>query len=158
MSALHPAGLYDVYYDGPIYVFTDYWDDDGDNLLQMVSVPIVEKPVTTLRVRRASSTTISASSTSFTGPKTITLRGAVRKVKLISNSEAALRLSPNTPVKLYFDPVGSTGPQYKKTVRTNSKGVYTTTARTSRSGKWIAKYPGTDLQAPSKRAVTITVR
>jgi hypothetical protein len=61
-------------------------------------------------------------------------------------------------VKLYFDPAGSTGPQYKKTVRTNSKGVYTTSYRTSVSGKWIAKYPGTDLQAPSQSAVTVTVR
>jgi hypothetical protein len=154
MSALHPAGLYDVYYEGPIYVYTDFWGADTN----MVTVPIADQVVTTLRVRRASNTTISASSTSFTGPKTVTLRGAVRKVQLVSNTEAAIRLSPNTPVKLYFDPSGSAGPEYKKTVRTNSKGVYTTTARTSVSGQWIAKYPGTDLQAPSKRAVTITVR
>jgi hypothetical protein len=154
MSALHPAGLYDVYYEGPIYVYADFWGADTN----MVTVPIADQVVTTLRVRRASNTTISASSTSYTGPKTVTLRGAVRKVQLVSNTEAAIRLSPNTPVKLYFDPSGSAGPEYKKTVRTNSKGVYTTTARTSVSGQWIAKYPGTDLQAPSKRAVTITVR
>ena len=119
---------------------------------------VEDSTVTTIVVKRASITTISASSTSFTGPKTITLRGAVRKVQLVSNTEAAIRLSPNTPVKLYFDPAGSAGPEYKKTVRTDSKGVYTTTARTSVSGQWVAKYPGTDLQAPSKRAVTITVR
>jgi hypothetical protein len=158
MSALHPAGLYDVYYEGPIRFKTDHWDTDGDGTLQTVTVPIPWKSVTTVRVRRASSTTISASSTSFTGPKTITLRGAVRKVQLVSNTKAAIRLAPSTPVKLYFDPAGSTGPQYKKTVRTNSKGVYTTSYRTSVSGKWIAKYPGTDLQAPSQSAVTITVR
>ncbi|MEV0892918.1 hypothetical protein [Promicromonospora sp. NPDC050262] len=158
MSALQPAGLYDVYYEGPIRVETDHWDSDGDGSLQTVAVPIPWKSVTTVRVRRASSTTVSASATSFTGPKTITLRGAVRKVQLVSNTKAAIRLSPNTPVKLYFDPAGATGPQYKKTVRTNSKGIYTTTYRTSMSGRWIAKYPGTDLQAPSQGAVTITVK
>ncbi|MFI2361513.1 hypothetical protein [Promicromonospora sp. NPDC019610] len=158
LSALQPAGLYDVYYEGPIRVNTDHWDSDGDGSLQTVAVPIPWKSVTIVRVRRASSTTVSASATSFTGPKTITLRGAVRKVQLVSNTKAAIRLSPNTPVKLYFDPAGATGPQYKKTVRTNSQGVYTTTYRTSMSGRWIAKYPGTDLQAPSQGAVTITVK
>ncbi|WP_369370399.1 hypothetical protein AB1046_16600 [Promicromonospora sp. Populi] len=158
LSALHPAGLYDVYYEGPIRVETDHWDTDGDGTLQSVAVPIPWKSVTTVRVRRASSTTISASSTSFTGAKTITLRGAVRKVQLVSNTKAAIRLSPNTPVKLYFDPAGSAGPQHLKTVWTNSEGIYNTKYRTTRSGTWIAKYPGTDLQAPSERSVAITVR
>lgn len=158
MSAVHPAGLYSVYFPGEIAVYTDRWDADGDSLLQDVRVPLPYKVVTTVRVRRASITTISASSTEFTGSKTITLRGAVRKVKLITDTQAGLRLSPDTPVKLYFDPAGSAGPVYKKTVRTGSDGVYTTKVGTSTSGKWIAKYPGTDLQAPSKRAVTVTVR
>lgn len=158
MSALHPAGLYDVYFAGPIHVYTDFWDLDGDGMVQATRVPIAEEPVTTLRVRRASSTTVSASSTSFTGPKTITLRGTVRKVQLVSRSEAAVRLAPNTSVKLYFDPAGAAGPQYRKTVRTNSQGVYNTRCWTSRSGRWIAKYPGTGLQAPSQKAVTVTVR
>ncbi|MFD6446685.1 hypothetical protein ACFWEJ_16390 [Promicromonospora sp. NPDC060204] len=158
MSAVHPAGLYSVYFDGVIDVETDHWDADGNGQLEAVRVDFPGKFVTTLRVRRASSTTIAASATSFTGPKTITLRGAVRKVQLVSRTKAAVRLSPNTPVKLYFDPAGATGPQYKKTVRTNSKGIYTTTYRTSMSGQWIAKYPGTDLQAPSQGAVTITVK
>ena len=152
LSAAHPAGLYDVRFTGEMAVYTDRWDAAEAR----VSMP--GDVVTAVRVRRASSTTIAASATSFTGPKTITLRGAVRKVQLVSNTKAAIRLSPNTPVKLYFDPAGATGPQYKKTVRTNSKGVYTTTYRTTRSGQWIAKYPGTDLQAPSERAVTITVK
>lgn len=158
LSALHPAGLYDVYYEGPIRVEADHWDIDGDGSRQSVDVPIPWKSVTTVRVRRASSTKISASATSLTGPKTITLRGAVRKVQLVSKNKAAVRLSPNTPVKLYFDPAGAPGPEYKKTVRTNSKGYYATTYRTTRSGTWIAKYPGTDLQAPSKGVVTVTVR
>jgi hypothetical protein len=158
LSAVHPAGLYSVYYEGPIGVFTDRWDSDGGGGREEVRVPMPWKPITTIHVRRASSTTISASSTSLAGPKTITLRGAVRKVQLITNTRAGIRLSPNTPVKLYFDPAGARGPAYKKTVRTNSDGVYTTKVGTSISGRWIAKYPGTDLQAPSERAVTITVR
>lgn len=157
MSALHPAGLYDVYYEGPIAVFTDRWDADRDGVLQDVRVPIPWEPVTTVRVRRASSTTITASSTSFTGTKTIELRGSVRKVQLISDREAAVRLAPNTAVKLYFDPAGPRGPIYRKTVRTGSRGIYRTMVSTSTSGQWIAKYPGTGLQAPSQRAVTITV-
>jgi hypothetical protein len=158
LSAVHPAGLYSVYFPGEIAVYQDRWDEDDDGLLQDVRVPLPYKVVTTVRVRRASITTISASSTEFTGAKTITLRGAVRKVKLITDTRAGLRLSPDTPVKLYFDPAGPAGPVYKKTVRTGSDGVYTTKVGTSVSGRWIAKYPGTELQAPSKRGVAITVR
>jgi hypothetical protein len=117
-----------------------------------------DRTITTMRVKRASRTSVSASSTTFTGPKTITLRGAVRKVRQISGTKAAYVLSPNTPVKLYFDPAGSRGPVYRKTVRTGSNGVYTTKVGTSSSGRWIAKYPGTGLQAASQRAVTITVK
>ncbi|MGW2092476.1 hypothetical protein [Promicromonospora sukumoe] len=158
LSAVHPAGLYDVRFLGPMTVVTDQWDADRDGVLQGVDVPMSEKVITTIRVRRASTTTISASSTSFTGSRNIELKGSVRKVQLISDTRAANRWAPNTAVKLYFDPAGSAGPVYKKTVRTNSSGVYRTTAKTSKSGKWIAKYVGSSLQAPSERSVTITVR
>ncbi|MFI2487195.1 hypothetical protein ACH47X_09810 [Promicromonospora kroppenstedtii] len=159
MSAVHPAGLYDVYYDGWIGVYQDQWDSDGDGVRATQEIiRMSRKPITTIRVRRASTTTVAASSTSFTGSRNIELRGSVRKVQLINFREAANRLAPNTAVKLYFDPAGSAGPVYNKTVHTNSKGAYRTTVRTSRSGTWIAKYEGTSLQAPSKRSVTITVR
>lgn len=158
LSAVHPAGIYDVDFLGPIAVFKDPWDADRDGILQDVRINMPGDPVTTIRVRRASTTTIAASSTSFTGARNIELRGSVRKVQLVSNSVAENRLAPNTALKLYFDPAGSAGPVYTKTVRTNSNGAYRTTVRTSRSGSWIAKYVGTSLQAPSKRSVTITVR
>ncbi|GAA2245345.1 hypothetical protein GCM10010413_56320 [Promicromonospora sukumoe] len=158
MSAVHPAGLYDVYYNYKIGHYDDYWDRDGSGTLRNLYVKMPHKPITTIRVRRASTTTISASSTSFTGSRNIELKGSVRKVQLISAAKAANRWAPNTAVKLYFDPAGSAGPVYKKTVRTNSSGVYRTTAKTSKSGKWIAKYVGSSLQAPSERSVTITVR
>lgn len=157
MSALHPAGLYDVGYEGEIGVRTDRWDTDGDGVSRTVWVRMPSKPITTIRVRRASSTTITASSTSFTGPRTIELRGSVRKVQLVSPREAAVRLAPNTVVRLYFDQAGPRGPVYRQTVRTDSRGTYRTTFRTSSSGQWIAKYRGTDLQAPSQAAVAITV-
>lgn len=158
LSAVHPAGLYDVRFLGPIAFLKDPWDADRDGLLQDVRVPMSEKPITTIRVRRASTTTITASSTSFTGTRTIELKGSVRKVQLVSDRKAANRWAPNTAVKLYFDPAGSAGPVYKKTVRTGSTGVYRTNVKTSRSGKWIAKYVGSSKQAPSERSVTITVR
>lgn len=157
MSALHPAGLYDVGYQGEIGVSTDRWDTDGDGVSRTAWVRMPTDPITTIRVRRASSTTITASSTSFTGPRTIELRGSVRKVQLVSPREAAVRLAPNTVVRLYFDQAGPRGPVYRKTVRTDSRGTYRTTFRTSSSGQWIAKYRGTDLQAPSQAAVAITV-
>ncbi|MFD7309153.1 hypothetical protein [Promicromonospora sp. NPDC059942] len=119
---------------------------------------LADPTITTMTVKRASSTTVSASAKTFTGPKTITLSGAVRKVQLVGNTKVANRLSPNTPVKLYFDPAGSAGPVYKKTVKTGSAGTYSTKVGTSISGRWIAEYPGTALQAPSQHAVTITVR
>ncbi|MFJ3402799.1 hypothetical protein [Promicromonospora sp. NPDC090134] len=155
-----PAGVYDVGVTESMKACStpDWVEQYSATYSCRHDIMVDDSTVTTLVVKRASSTTVAASATSFTGPKTITLRGAVRKVQLVSNTKAAIRLSPNTPVKLYFDPAGATGPQYKKTVRTNSKGVYTTTYRTSMSGRWIAKYPGTDLQAPSQGAVTITVK
>ncbi|PUB28841.1 hypothetical protein C8K30_103265 [Promicromonospora sp. AC04] len=157
ISPLMPAGIYDVgMIDQMIAICTAPPSGDRGGCIDGVSV--TDRTITTMTVKRASSTSVSASSTSFTGPKTITLRGAVRKVKLISDIKVANRLSPNTPVKLYFDPAGSRGPVYKKTVRTGSDGYYTTRVGTSISGRWIAKYPGTDLQAPSHSAVTITVR
>lgn len=158
LSALHPAGIYDVSFSGPIAFIKDPWDKDDDGILQDVRINMPRGPVTAIRVRRASTTTIAASSTSFTGARNIELHGSVRKVQLVSNTVAENRLAPNTAVKLYFDPAGQAGPVYTKTVHTNSRGAYRTTVTTSRSGTWIAKYAGFSLQAPSKRSVTITVR
>jgi hypothetical protein len=161
MDGLTPPGVYDVGMREAVFstCTKSPWDAYPTvGACGAKSVLINDNTITTLTVKRASRTTVSASSTSFKGPKTITLRGTVRRIKLVSNTEAAFRIAPNTSVKLYFDPTGPTGPQYRKTVRTNAKGVYTTTVRTSQSGRWIAKHPGTDLRAPSKRAVTITVR
>lgn len=158
LSAVHPAGLYDVVFEGPVAVYTDPWDADLDGNRQDVRIPITRDPIATIWVRRASTTTIAASSTSFTGARNIELHGSVRKVQLINNITAENRLAPNTAVRLYFDPAGQAGPVYLKTVHTNSRGAYRTTVMTSRSGTWIAKYVGTSLQAPSKGSVTITVR
>jgi hypothetical protein len=154
MSALHPAGLYDVYYYGEISVERDRWD--GGGFSTWIKMP--QEPITTIRVRRASTTTIAASSTSFTGARNLELHGSVRKVQLVHSREAANLLAPNTALRLYFDPAGPAGPVYTKTVHTNSRGAYRTSVMTSRSGTWIAKYVGTSLQAPSKGSVTVTVR
>ncbi|MFE7504871.1 hypothetical protein [Promicromonospora sp. NPDC057488] len=158
LSAVHPAGLYDVTFLGPIAVTKDRWDADRDGIIQNVWVNIPGRPITTIRVRRASTTTIAASSTSFTGARNIELRGSLRRVQLVSDTKAENRLAPNTALKLYFDPAGQAGPVYQKTVRTGPTGAYRTTVRATRSGTWIAKYEGTSLQAPSKRSVTVTVR
>jgi len=157
ITAGMPAGVYDVGIDKQHVAICTRFPALNRRSCATNAV-LTDRTITTMTVKRASSTTVSASSTAFTGPKTITLRGAVRKVKLIAGNKPGIRLSPNTPVKLYFDPVGSAGPVHKKTVRTGANGVYTAKVRTSISGTWIAKYPGTGLQAPSQRSVTITVR
>ncbi|HEY9263776.1 MAG TPA: hypothetical protein VIQ11_04125, partial [Mycobacterium sp.] len=157
ISPLMPAGVYDVGVDEQrIAICTAVpW---MDRLGCKSNAVVADRTITTMTVKRASSTTVSASSKTFTGPKTITLSGAVRKVQLVSDIKVENRLSPNTPVKLYFDPAGSAGPVYKKTVKTGSAGTYSTKVGTSISGRWIAEYPGTALQAPSRHAVTITVK
>ncbi|WP_285100601.1 hypothetical protein [Promicromonospora sp. MEB111] len=157
VSPLMPAGVYDVGVDQQ-YVSICFSPAPESRSSCKANVIVNDRTITTMTVKRASSTSVSASAKTFTGPKTITLSGAVRKVQLVSDTKVANRLSPNTPVKLYFDPAGSRGPVYKKTVKTGSGGTYSTKVGTSISGRWIAEYPGTALQAPSQHAVTITVR
>ncbi|MFD6446681.1 hypothetical protein ACFWEJ_16370 [Promicromonospora sp. NPDC060204] len=157
ISPWMPAGVYDVGINEQRVAICSRFQVLGRDSCKTNAV-VADRTITTMTVKRASSTTVSASAKMFTGPKTITLSGAVRKVQLVSNTKVANRLSPNTPVKLYFDPAGSAGPVYKKTVKTGSAGTYSTKVGTSISGRWIAEYPGTALQAPSQHAVTITVR
>lgn len=154
-----PAGVYDVgIRDAMKACSAPDWDGNTGAMDNCSHSVLVEDPtVTTIVVKRASSTTVSASPTSFTGPRTITLRGEVRRVQLVNGGVPANRLAADVPVKLYFDPAGASGPVYKKEVRTGSDGTYTTSVATSTSGQWIAEYPGTALQAPSRAVVTITV-
>lgn len=154
-----PAGIYDIgIRDAMKSCSAPDWDGLNGGTSNCTHDVLVEDPtVTTVVVKRASSTSVAASDTSFTGPKTITLSGTVSKVQLLSTGGVADRPAPNTPVELSFDPAGSAEPVYKKTVTTGSDGTYTTPVLTSASGRWIAKYPGTSLQASSSAAVTITV-
>lgn len=156
-----PAGIYDIgIRDAMKACSAPDWaaNDAASGVSNCTHDVLVEDPtVTTIVVKRASSTTVTASSTSLPAPGTIRLRGEVRKVLLVSGGGAQEKLSPNTPVKLYFDPAGSAAPVYKKTVSTNSNGVYSTPVSTSASGRWIVKYAGTSLQAPSQAAVAVTV-
>jgi hypothetical protein len=161
MDAMTPPGVYDVGMGGTLFsTCTKPWSDayatsgSCGNKRQYIS----DNSITTLTVKRATRTSISASSKSFTGPKTITLKGSVKKLRLVTKTTAGYRLSATTPVKLYWDPAGTAGAQYKKTVYTNTTGVWTTKYRTTASGRWIAVYPGAALSASSRSAVTITVR
>jgi hypothetical protein len=156
-----PAGIYDIGIRDAMKACSapDWAANDAASGLSNCThnVLVQDSTVTTIVVKRASTTTVAASDTSFTGPKTITLSGEVRKVQLVSGGGAADKPAPNTSVGLYFDPAGSAGPTLQKTVTTGSNGTYSTTALTSSSGKWIAKYAGTTLQAPSQASVAITV-
>ncbi|GHH70730.1 hypothetical protein GCM10017772_17800 [Promicromonospora soli] len=156
-----PAGVYDIGIrdamkacSAPDWVANDAASGASNCTHDML---VQDSTVTTIVVKRATSTTVTASETSFTGPKTITLRGDVRRVQLLSTGGAAIRPAPNVSVKLYFDPAGSAAPVYTKTVTTGSDGTYATPVVTSTSGQWIAKYSGTSLQASSKGTVAITV-
>lgn len=156
-----PAGVYDIgIRDAMKACSAPDWDenDAASGLSNCTHDVLVQDPtVTTIVVKRASTTTVSASSTSLPGPGNVTLSGGVRKVQLVSGGGAQDRPAPNTAVKLYFDPAGSAAPVLKKTVTTGANGTYSTSVATSTSGKWIAKYTGTSLQAPSEATVAVTV-
>jgi hypothetical protein len=156
-----PAGIYDIgIRDAMKACSAPDWDanDAASGISNCThDVLIQDDTVTTIVVKRASTTTLAASETSFTGPKTITLSGELRKVQLVSGGGAADKPAANTSVGLYFDPAGSAGATLQKTVTTGTNGTYSTTALTSSSGTWIAKYAGTTLQAPSQATVAITV-
>ncbi len=155
MDALTPPGVYDVGANVVVGTCTK-WSFSGS--CGPMDLPIKDDTITTLTVKRATITTISASSKSLAAPQSVTLKGSVRKLQLVSNREAAYRYSPKAPVKLYWDPAGSAAPQYKKTVYTNSKGVWAAKVPTSASGRWVAEFPGTSLHASSTRTVWITVK
>jgi hypothetical protein len=156
-----PAGIYDIGIRDEMKACSapDWEENDfasgASNCTHNVLVQ--DSTVTTIVVKRASTTTVTASDTSLPGPGTITLSGGVRRVQLVSGGGAQDKPSPNTAVQLYFDPAGSAAAVYKKTVTTGSNGTYSTPVATSTSGKWIAKYAGTSLQAPSQAAVSVTV-
>lgn len=157
ISALMPAGLYDVgIRDQHIAVCTAPEPRSRHQCVRG-NVVVNDRTVTTMRVKRASSIDIAASSRTLSEPKMITLRGSVRKVRLVGSNKVVNRLASNTRVDLYLDPSDSRGPIYKKTVRTRSDGTFATRGWTSTSGRWIAKYPGTGLQAPAQDTVGVTV-
>lgn len=160
MDALTPPGVYDVGADVVIATCTrSYWVAwPTSNDCGMKDVRIDDDTITTLTVKRATITTISASPKVLDEPRWVTLKGSVRKLQLVSNREAAYRHSPKAPVKLYWDPAGSAAPQYKKTVYTNSKGVWAAKSLTSASGRWVAEFPGTSLNAASSSNVWIAVK
>jgi hypothetical protein len=156
-----PAGVYDIGIRDAMKACSapDWLANDAASGASNCThdVLVQDSTVTTIVVKRATTSTVTASETSITGPKTITLRGDVRRVQLLSTGGAAIRPAPNVSVKLYFDPAGSAAPVYNKTVTTGSDGTYATPVVTSTSGQWIAKYSGTSLQASSKGTVAVTV-
>ena len=156
-----PAGIYDIGNRDAMKACSapDWEENDAASGASNCThdVLVQDSTVTTIVVKRASTTTVTASSTSLPAPATITLSGGVRKVQLVSGGGAQDKPAPNTPVMLYFDPAGSSAPVYKKTVNTGSNGTYSTPVSTSTSGQWIAKYVGTSLQAPSRATVSVTV-
>lgn len=156
MDELTPPGVYDV--GTGLVVAACTKSETASGSCGMKEVPINDDSVTTFTVKRSTITTISASSKSLAKPQSVTLKGSVRKLQLVSKREAAYRHSPKAPVKLYWDPAGSAEPQYKKTVYTNSKGVWAAQVPTSASGRWVAEFPGTSLHASSSRTVWITVK
>jgi hypothetical protein len=155
MDGLTPPGVYDVGANVILATCTKFWSASGS--CGMEDVWIKDDTITTLTVKRATITTISASPKVLDEPRWVTLKGSVRKLQLVSNTEAAYRYSAEAPVRLYWDPAGSAAPQYEKTVYTNSRGVWAAKFLTSASGRWVAEFPGTSLNAASSRTVWIAV-
>lgn len=156
-----PAGIYDIgIRDAMKACSAPDWDanDAASGVSNCTHNVLVESPaVTTIVVKRASTTTLTASATSLPAPQAITLRGEVRQVRLVSGGGAQELPAPNTAVGLYFDPAGSAGPVLQKTVTTGANGTYSTSVSAGASGQWIAKYAGTTLRAPSQATVNVTV-
>ncbi|MFI9484970.1 hypothetical protein ACIG47_01160 [Promicromonospora sp. NPDC052451] len=154
-----PAGVYDIgIRDEMKACSAPDWDGLEGGTSNCIHDVLVEDPtVTTIVVKRASTTTVTASATSVPGPQSINLSGGVRKVQLVSGGSAQDRPAPNTSVQIWFDPAGTAEPVLKKTVTTGSNGTYSTSVSASATGRWIAKYPGTSLQAPSQASVNVTV-
>lgn len=160
MDALTPPGVYDVGADVTIYTCTRSYlvahPTVGD--CGAKDVRLRDDTVTTFTVKRATQTTISASSTKVSPSKHVTFKGSLRTLKPVSKREAAYRPAPNATVRLYWDPAGSAGERLVKTVRTSSKGVWTAKVPVRASGRWTVKFAGSPLNAPSQRSVTVTVR
>lgn len=158
-NATLPAGVYDIgVRDAMKACGAPVWDGLEGGTSSCTHDVLVEDPtVTTVVVKRASSTTLTASKTSLPAPGTVTLSGEVRKVQLVSGGGAQERPAPNTTVEIWFDPAGSAEPVLKKTIKTGSTGTYSTNVTASGSGAWSAKYPGTNLQASSQAKVNISV-
>jgi hypothetical protein len=157
ISPLMPAGVYDIGVTGEtIAVCTEPEPERRQNCIDD-EVTINDRTITTMTVKRASSIAVKASQTAMTDGKTITVGGVLRRVQLVGTTGVANPRVPDAAVKLYFDPAGSAGPVYRKTVRTNADGAYSTRVWTGGSGRWVAKYPGTSLHAPSQATVAVTV-
>lgn len=154
-----PAGIYDIgIRDEMKACSAPDWDGlDGGTSNCTHNVLVEDPTVTTIVVKRASTTTVAASRTSVPTARTITLSGDVERVQLVSTGGAAIRPAPNVAVKVYFDPAGSAAPVLKKEVTTGSDGTFSTSVRATTSGRWIAKYAGTSLVAPSQAGVNVTV-
>ncbi|WP_157237267.1 hypothetical protein [Promicromonospora sukumoe] len=154
-----PAGIYDIgIRDEMKACSAPDWDGLEGGTSNCTHNVLVEDPtVTTIVVKRASTTTVAASRTSVPTARTITLSGDVERVQLVSTGGAAIRPAPNVAVKVYFDPAGSAAPVLKKEVTTGSDGSFSTSVRATTSGKWIAKYAGTSLVAPSEAGVNVSV-
>jgi len=156
-----PAGVYDIgIRDAMKACSAPDWDanDAASGVSNCTHDVLVEDPtVTTIVMKRATSTTVTASATSVPSPRNVTLRGEARKVMLVSGGGAQERPAPNTELEISFDPAGSAEAVYKKTVTTGSDGTYSTPVSASTTGKWIVKYKGTGLLASSKAAVTVRV-
>ncbi|WP_369370401.1 hypothetical protein AB1046_16610 [Promicromonospora sp. Populi] len=157
--ATHPAGVYDIgIRDAMKACSAPDWDGNTGATSNCTHNVLVEDPtVATIVVKRASTTTVTASPTSFPAPRNVTVRGTVRRVQLVSTGGVAERPAPGVSVDLYFDPTGSAPSELKRTVTTGTDGTYSTSIRTATSGRWIAKYTGTSLVAASQDTVTVTV-
>ncbi len=154
-----PAGIYDIgIRDEMKACSAPDWDGLEGGTSNCTHNVLVEDPtVTTIVVKRASTTTVTASRTSVPTARTITLSGDVERVQLVSTGGAAIRPAPNVAVKVYFDPAGSAAPVLKQEVTTGSDGTFSTSVRAASSGRWIVKYAGTSLVAPSQAGVNVSV-
>ncbi|MFJ3402801.1 hypothetical protein [Promicromonospora sp. NPDC090134] len=154
-----PAGVYDIgIRDAMKACSAPDWDGLEGGTSNCTHDVLVEDPtVTTIVVKRATTTTVAASQTSVPSARNITISGDVKRVQLVSGGGAAIRPAPSTPVKLYFDPTGSSPAVLKKELTTSADGTYSATVNAASSGRWIAKYAGTSLLAKSQAVVTVTV-
>ncbi|MFE7405117.1 hypothetical protein [Isoptericola sp. NPDC057559] len=150
IDASYPAGTYRVgLYSGG---FRTYQENESARVTFKES-----RTVTTFQVKHATRTGAKASRSRVAKGAGVVLSGRFSEARA-KYGVAGYYGAKGAKLRVYFDPAGPAGPDYRKSVTTGAGGVYRVTVRPTKAGTWIVKYPGSSTRASSKDSVRVTVR